>query len=72
MAAFGAAMNAVRDIMLMQARLDLLQGKVEEQSGNQKALAASVVEIDRRLARVEGLIEGVAMASRSPRSLPKE
>ncbi len=72
MSAFGAAMKAVRNVMLMQTRVDTLQEKIEEQAVNVKTLTTSVIDIDRRLARVEGKIEGVAMAGRASRALPRE
>jgi hypothetical protein len=65
-------MKAVRDVILMQSRIDMLTKSLETQSGELKALTQTVIDIDRRVARLEGTIEGVAIAGRARRALPKD
>ncbi len=69
MSAFGDAMKAVRDVVVMQTRIDALYKALEDQSREAKALAGIIIDVDKRLSRLEGMIEGAALARRS---LPKE
>jgi hypothetical protein len=59
----GEAFLALRNVMLLHERVGQLQRELEELGRVQNALGASVSAIDRRLARLEGFIEGAAAAS---------
>lgn len=72
MSAFSDAMKAIREVILMQSRIDNLHAALAAQSDQMKTLATTVIEMDRRLARLEGMIEGVAMAGRARRRLPEK
>ncbi len=73
MSAFSDAMSAVRSVILMQSKLERLEGQIEHLSSNLDGVKDYAVTLDRRLARVEGFIDGAATASAGrTRRLTKE
>jgi hypothetical protein len=72
MSGLGEAFLALKNVMLLHERVEGVQKEQERLAAEQKLLNAAVLEIDRRLARLEGMIEGLAMAGRGRRALPKE
>jgi hypothetical protein len=74
MSSLGDAFAALKNVMLLHERLEGVQKDVERLSDDVKGLNRYAVEIDRRVARIEGVMEGYQRASatlRQPR-LPKK
>ncbi|HKC02046.1 MAG TPA: hypothetical protein VKC17_01935 [Sphingomicrobium sp.] len=76
MSALGDAFASLKNVMLLQERLEVVQKDVERMTGDLRDLNRYAVEIDKRVARIEGVMEGYGRAtaarpSRQPR-LPKE
>ena len=74
MSAFGDAFAALKNVILMQDKLERMQTR---RSTRLQAIFADVkdyaVEIDKRVARIEGVMEGVARASgKAPASSAEE
>ena len=74
MSSFGDAFAALKNVMLLHERLEGVQKDVERLSEDMKGLNRYAVEIDRRVARIEGVMEGYQRASATPRRprLPKK
>jgi hypothetical protein len=70
--AIGEAFTALKNVLLLHERLDRVQKDVERLSADVLGLNRYAVEIDKRVSRIEGVMEGVARASsKRPRRLPK-
>jgi hypothetical protein len=72
--AFGEAMNAVKDVLLMQANVERLDQAFKRLGEDVRDLGLVVADVDRRVARIEGVMEGYGRATASPsrrRALPK-
>ena len=72
MSNLGDAFAALKNIALLHERIASLRGDVESLNGNVSGLRDYAVSIDKRVARLEGFIEGAAMASGSRSQLTKE
>ena len=74
MSSLGDAFAALKNVMLLHERLEGVQKDVERLSEDVKGLNRYAVEIDRRVARIEGVMEGYQGASATPRRprLPKQ
>lgn len=72
MSGVGEAFLALKNVMLLHERMGHLQKELEELARAQSEMGASVRAIDRRLARLEGFIEGAAAASGWQPQLPKD
>ena len=74
MSSLGDAFAALKNVMLLHERLEGVQKDVERLSEDLKGLNRYAVEIDRRVARIEGVMEGYQRASATPRRprLPKK
>ena len=57
MSGLGEAFLALKNVMLLQDRVERLQKEIERQAGDQKELNAALATIDRRVVRIEALIE---------------
>ncbi|WP_174273417.1 hypothetical protein [Sphingomonas bacterium] len=67
MSATEKAFGLVRTIFAYQERMDGLDDKFAALSGDVVRLTESHVALRDRVSRIEGLIEGAAMAARQPR-----
>ena len=75
MSALGEAMKAVKDVLLMQANIERLDQDFNRLGQDVRDLKLVVVDVDRRVARIEGVMEGYGRAAAAPsrqRRLPKE
>lgn len=72
MTGLGEAFLALKNVVLLHERMNQLQKEMEELARMQAELGSAVGAIDRRLARLEGFIEGAAAASRGRPELPKD
>lgn len=73
MSTFGDAFAALKNVILMQDKLERMQKEIDLMAGDLRGLKDYAVEIDKRVARIEGVMEGVARASaKPPRRLPRK
>jgi hypothetical protein len=69
--ACASAYNALKTVMLVNERFDRIDDQLKSLNGELRLLATSHAELAERVARIEGLIEGMARAAvRQPR-LPR-
>jgi len=57
MSAFGGAMKALKDVVLMQERIRVLREDVAGLSANVDGLSDYALSIDKRVVRIETMIE---------------
>jgi hypothetical protein len=71
--AFSDAFAALKNVLLMQDKLERMQREIESTAGDLRGLRDYAVEIDKRVSRIEGVMEGYQRASAAPRRprLPK-
>ena len=67
MSVFGDAVGAIRQVILMQSRIDQLDSKMTTLTSDLGGLTDALVDVRDRVSRLEGVIEGAAMASRQRR-----
>ena len=67
MSVVGDAFNALRQVILMQSRLDQLDGRISRMAGDIDGLTDALSTLRDRISRLEGVIEGAAMATRQRR-----
>jgi hypothetical protein len=67
MSVVGDAFNALRQVILMQSRLDQLDGRISRMAGDIDGLTDALSALRDRISRLEGVIEGAAMATRQRR-----
>lgn len=72
MSTLGDAFSALKNITLLHERVGNLRSDVEALNGNVSGLREYVGTLDRRVARLEGFIEGAAAASGQQARLPKD
>jgi hypothetical protein len=65
--AFGDSLKALRNVLLLQEQVRILKETVQSQSANLTKLAEAHGELRDRVSRLEGVIEGAAMAARQRR-----
>jgi hypothetical protein len=76
--ALGEALKGIKQLLLIQKQVEDLEQATEVQASALRDLGRDVIAIDRRVARIEGVMEGYgrATAQAAPRSrqkrLPKE
>ena len=72
MSTFSDAFAALKNVILMQDKLERMQTEIASTAADLRGLKDYAVEIDKRVSRIEGVMEGVARAtSKRPRHLPK-
>ncbi len=72
MSAISDALKAIKDVLMLQSRVDSLDHRIGRTADDLDGLADLVASVRDRVSRLEGIIEGAAMASRSRLELPKE
>ena len=65
MNAFGDALGAIKSVLIMQSRLERMDRDMERLSDDLAGVRAAVTSVDRRVARIEGVMEGYGRASGS-------
>lgn len=63
MSVFGDALGAIKQVILMQSRIDQLDKRVGGMASDMEGLTDALANMRDRVSRVEGIIEGAAMAS---------
>jgi hypothetical protein len=73
--AFGDALGAIKSVLVMETRLERMDRDVERLGGDLAGLREAIGAVDRRVTRIEGVMEGygraTASAPRQPR-LPRK
>jgi hypothetical protein len=69
--ALGEAFAALKNVMLMQDKLERMQKEIEASAADLRGVRDYAIEIDKRVARIEGVMEGYQRAAASTR-LPKK
>jgi len=69
--AFGDAMKAVREVLLLQSRVDALQQSLAGQASDLKGLSQTIIDVDRRVAQIEGYIRGRADQAAAQSEIPR-
>ena len=69
MSAFGDALNAIRQVVLLHSRVETMDQRITDLAGDVDGLTDALAGLRDRVARLEGFIEGAAAASK-PRLPP--
>jgi hypothetical protein len=64
----GNVFDALRSVILLQSRIDQLDQRMARMSGDMEGLTESMYALRDRISRLEGMIEGAAMARGSAQS----
>lgn len=73
MSSLNDAFTALKNVMLLHERIDGAQKDMERLTGDLKDTNRWVMDIDRRVSRIEGVMEGYQRASgASQKTLPPE
>jgi archaellum component FlaC len=67
MSSLGDALEAIRNVVLMQERLEVMDRKVDRLATDVKGLSDYAAAIDKRVVRIETIIEMSARSSTQPR-----
>ncbi|WP_242139656.1 MULTISPECIES: hypothetical protein [unclassified Sphingomonas] len=67
MSSLGDALEAIRNVVLMQERLEVMDRKVDRLASDVKGLSDYAAMIDKRVVRIETMIEMGARSSAQPR-----
>lgn len=67
MSAISDALAAIRQLILMQQRMDQLDGRITQLVADVDGLTDALSNMRDRVSRLEGIIEGAAMAARQRR-----
>lgn len=57
MSTVGDILKSVREVLLLQSKVEALADEVGEQSNDLKSLSDKMAEIDKRVVRIETMIE---------------
>lgn len=63
MSSIGDAFNALRQVILIQSRLDQLDGRMSRMTTDLTGMTEALAVVRDRVSRLEGVIEGAAMAN---------
>jgi hypothetical protein len=67
MGAFSDAMKAVREIILVQSKIDRLNQDFAAIGGDLRGLKEVVADVDKRLVRIETMVEMAGRGAKLPR-----
>jgi hypothetical protein len=70
--AFGDAFAALKNVILMQDKLERMQKEIDSTAADLRGLKDHAAAIDRRVARIEGVMEGFQRASAASPRLTKD
>lgn len=68
MSIFGDAVSAIRQVILMQTRVDQLDQRMASIASDIEGLADALADVRDRVSRLEGFLEGAAAAARAQQS----
>ncbi len=67
MSSLGDALEAIRNVVLMQERLQVLNRKVDRMADDMKGLSDYAAALDKRVIRIETMIEMTQRNAQTPR-----
>lgn len=67
MSSLGDALEAIRNVVLMQERLEVLNRKVDRMADDMKGLSDYAAALDKRVIRIETMIEMTQRQAQTPR-----
>jgi hypothetical protein len=67
MSALGDALKALKDVVLMQERLDVMRSEQKRIAEDVSGLNAYVLAVDKRVVRIETMIEMTGRQAAQPR-----
>ena len=67
MSMVGDAFNALRQVILIQSRLDQLDSRMSRMATDLAGMTEALAVVRDRISRLEGVIEGAVMATRQRR-----
>lgn len=67
MSTLGDALKGIRELLLLQAQVQGLERAMEGQSAELKRVANDLIQVDKRLVRIETLAEMGARGRQQPR-----
>ena len=67
MSSLGDALEAIRNVVLMQERLEVMDRKVDRLANDVKGLSDYAAAIDKRVVRIETIVEMGVRSSAQPR-----
>lgn len=67
MSVFGDAVSAIKEVIVMQSRMDGLDKRIAGMAADMEGLTDALMNVRDRVSRLEGVIEGAAMATRQRR-----
>ena len=67
MSTVGDALKGIRELLLIQADVRALEKAVDAQGDAMKQLARDLIEVDKRVSHIEGMVRGAEMAARQRR-----
>ena len=67
MSAMGDALAALKNVVLVQERLEVIRADVSRQADDLKRLTEQVYELDKRVVRIETMIEMSGRGLEQPR-----
>lgn len=63
MSVFGDAVGAIKQVILMQSRIEELDKRLSRMASDVEGLTDALMDVRDRVSRMEGMIEGAAMAA---------
>lgn len=67
MSVFGDAVGGIRQVILMQSRMEQLDKRLSGMASDVEGLTDALANVRDRVSRLEGVIEGASMAARQRR-----
>ncbi len=72
MSALGEALKGIKQLLLIQKQVEDLEQASEIQAAALRELGRDVIAIDRRVARIEGVMEGYGRAAAQAGPAPRQ
>ena len=72
MSTLGEALKGVKQLLLIQKQVEDLEQASEVQASALRDLAKDVIEIDKRVVRIETMVEVAGRGVSAPRKLPRK
>ena len=66
------AITAIKDVLLLRDQFKQMRGEVSRMGGNMNAMLDDIRDLEQRMARLEGFIQGAAAADKRQPKLPKD
>lgn len=68
MSTVGDILKSVREVLLLQSQVERLEARVDEQNDEMRAISRDIIGLDKRLVRIETMIEmSAGRAGQAPR-----